>query len=73
MEVSSEAEQVHFLLSSRHLSLASPVFGAMLSGGWKESTVLDEWPRKVARLENRDTSNSALQVRHEITATEWNT
>lgn len=72
MEI-SEAEEVQFLLSSRHLSLASPVFDAMLCGGWKESTVLDERPRKIPRLQNRDTSNSELQVRHEISATEWNT
>lgn len=68
-----ESEQVQFLLSSRHLRLASPVFDAMLSGGWKESTDLAERPRKIARLENRDTSNSGLQLCHEISATEWNT
>lgn len=68
-----KAEKVQFLLSSRHLILASPVFGTMLSGGWKESAVLDERPRKIARLENKDTSDSELQVRHEITASEWNT
>ncbi|EHK42052.1 hypothetical protein TRIATDRAFT_322171 [Trichoderma atroviride IMI 206040] len=70
---SDNVKKVQFLLSSRHLSLASPVFDAMLSGCWKESTVLDERPRKIARRENRDTSDSELQVRHEISATEWNT
>ncbi|UKZ70750.1 uncharacterized protein TrAtP1_011721 [Trichoderma atroviride] len=68
-----ETEDVQFLLSSRHLSLASPVFGTMLSGGWKESTVLIERPRKIARLENSYTTNSESQPRHQITATEWNT
>ena len=29
-------EPVTFLVSSRHLILASPVFKAMLTGGWKE-------------------------------------
>lgn len=45
----------------------------MLSEGWKESAALDERPRKIARLEKKDTSDSKLQVRHEIAATEWNT
>lgn len=34
-----EDEEVRFRLSSRHPSLASPVFNTMLSGGWKESTI----------------------------------
>ncbi|KAK1244082.1 hypothetical protein MKX08_002220 [Trichoderma sp. CBMAI-0020] len=68
-----EDEQVQFLLSSRHLSLASPVFSTMLSGGWKESTVLDELPKEIARSENRNGSNSEAQPRHEISASEWNT
>jgi hypothetical protein len=73
MNETSKTEQAQFLVSSRHLSLASPVFDTMLSGGWKESTILDEQPREAASLKNRDTSNSELQVRHEISATEWNT
>lgn len=31
-----ETPEVTFLLSSRHLSLASPILKAMLSGGWSE-------------------------------------
>lgn len=37
MKINSEIEEVKFRLSSRHLCLASPVFSAMLCGGWKES------------------------------------
>lgn len=73
MKETREAERVQFLLSSRHLSLASPVFSTMLSGGWKESTVLDEWPRKNAGVDNRGTPNSEAQPCYQITTSEWNT
>ncbi|OAA37007.1 hypothetical protein NOR_07283 [Metarhizium rileyi] len=57
LEHSGDNNEVHFRLSSRHLSLASHVFNTMLCGCWKESTKKD----------------TGLQLRYEIAATEWNT
>lgn len=36
-EPSNKDEQIQMKVSSRHLTLASPYFKAMLTGGWKES------------------------------------
>ncbi|PNP44235.1 hypothetical protein TGAMA5MH_03841 [Trichoderma gamsii] len=69
---SNELEEVQFRLSSRHLCLASPVFNAMLSGDWKESNGTFESPEKVTEMETRKTSDTRLQLRYEIAATEWN-
>ncbi|KAH8126612.1 hypothetical protein LI328DRAFT_166021 [Trichoderma asperelloides] len=67
-----EPEEVQFRLSSRHLSLASPVFSAMLHGGWKESAGLVKQPEQVTKKEMRETHSEELQLRYEISATEWN-
>ncbi|KAK0730269.1 hypothetical protein B0H67DRAFT_652118 [Lasiosphaeris hirsuta] len=40
-DASQEGPPVTFLLSSRHLSLASPIFEAMLTAGWSESEKTD--------------------------------
>jgi len=47
-------ESVTFLLSSRHLILASPVFKAMLTGGWKEGDK-DNGPVRRGCAEDWDT------------------
>lgn len=65
-----EDEEVRFRLSSRHLSLASPVFETMLSGGWKESTISAQQPG-TASNEKIDKKDAALPLDYEITATEW--
>ncbi|KID64478.1 hypothetical protein MAN_06652, partial [Metarhizium hybridum] len=65
-----EDEEVRFRLSSRHLSLASPVFETMLSGGWKESTISTQQPG-TASNEKIDEKDAALPLDYEITATEW--
>ncbi|GAB0133077.1 hypothetical protein EsDP_00001493 [Epichloe bromicola] len=60
-------DEVRFRLSSKHLSLASPVFNAMLSGGWKESiTPVD----RSEKNQNEEAQDGQLR---EITATEWDT
>ncbi|KID63607.1 uncharacterized protein G6M90_00g064680 [Metarhizium brunneum] len=65
-----EEKEVRFRLSSRHLSLASPVFNTMLSGGWKESTISPQQPGTTSN-EKIDKNDAALPLRYEITATEW--
>ncbi|KAH7029533.1 uncharacterized protein B0I36DRAFT_350390 [Microdochium trichocladiopsis] len=55
-----------FRVSSRHLSLASPVFSQMLNGPWKEAT-------SFAASTNASTSASAGPQRREIEASEWDT
>ncbi|KAK9439945.1 hypothetical protein VB005_04563 [Metarhizium brunneum] len=64
----TKEEEVRFRLSSRHLSLASPVFNAMLSGGWKESTMVPQQPGTSA---NEKAFKNDTDLRYEITATEW--
>ncbi|KAG5928900.1 hypothetical protein E4U53_002560 [Claviceps sorghi] len=59
-------QPVCFKLSSKHLILASPVFRAMLCGGWKESITPSKTDRD--KENNPRDQNAALR---EITATEW--
>jgi len=65
------APEMTFLLSSRHLSLASPVFETMLSGKWSEGLKVDSDLDSLYRVTAEDFDSEALAMVMNVIHGRW--